>query len=578
MTIAELIGKIGFEVDTGPLEGINKRLDGVRRRLDFLSAVEVIKGIAALTERFSQFAEGLTTTAAASGLSVEALQKLQFAAGQSGVGAEDMAASMNVLARKLYDAQKGGEEAQKSFAAVGISPGQLSTFGSTKEALEAIADQMADMSDPIAKQAMAMDLLGRGGSKMVALLSGGGASLRQAGESAARMGAIVSGPAIYALGAAEDSISGLWQTVKAFSATVAAMFAPAIIEAIKHLQGLYAANHKVILLSIKGWAYDFAYVLGSLVAVVEIAAYHIIKFAKAHPELVKRIGEVIFAVATLAPVIFGLLWVFRTLKDVFSPVSSGLSGIFSGFKLAFKGADLLKGVLGKVLIAMGSLVETFLPGLSAGLISAGAALEATPLGWAITAFVLFAAAIAGTAAALKSLYDMLFNGKDYKDTALGKMEEKLKKGFAWLKKLTGIGGDDEVPEAPAPAEMSRKDTPTLKEQLDGQSVKRAPTLLDKLNAPALSDSLATAQSALGRVSDMAQTPPQRLAAPPMGAPAEFLQSAPTVNNTMNAPITINVPPNTPLNDVAQKAKDAIAEHLGRLHRETQRSVRTAQVY
>jgi len=62
---------------------------------------------------------------------------------------------------------------------------------------------------------------------------------------------------------------------------------------------------------------------------------------------------------------------------------------------------------------------------------------------------------------------------------------------------------------------------------------------------------------------------------PTAAPS---QGGANVQQNINAPINISVPPGTDHKAVAQSVKDGVKEHLARVHRETQRSLRSVVAY
>src|ERR1700728_2605325 len=166
-----LLTKLGFKADLHPLAAVNEHLEGIQRRLEFLAAAEMVKGIYELTERFSHFAEQLGSSAMSAGLTTDALQKLQFAGELNAVSSEDMTGSLAHLSRQLQAARDGSKEATGAFAKAGITPAQIKGFRTSSDALLTLSDRFQNIQDPIKKQAILMQLAGRSSYRLVGLMN-----------------------------------------------------------------------------------------------------------------------------------------------------------------------------------------------------------------------------------------------------------------------------------------------------------------------------------------------------------------------------------------------------------------------
>lgn len=569
MIIADLLGRIGFHVEHEKLDEASEALEGIKRRLEFLAAAEVIKGIFELTERFSGFAENLSSAAEAAGLTTEQLQRLQFAAGQSGVSAEDMGTGLGVLSRKLYEARKGSEEAVKSFAAVGIGPEQIASFRTTSEALAAVADHMSSVEDPIARQAITMDLFGRGSSKMVKFLSEGSKAMAENGKAAQDMGAVVSGPAVVALNEVEDALSGFWQTVKAFSATVAAMFAPSIRSAVKDFQAFYAANRAILMVNLEHWVAQIVYAFGYMVGVTEVVTSKVLTFAAAHPVLVRRIGEVLLILGGLSLAVSALMPILSGVSRLVEGLSGGMGSLGSVFKYVMLAGGLLQKGLAALFLRLAVLTETLLPALSEAFLGLSAAISATPVGWLL-------AGLAAIVLAVNAIYTVFFKqGGSWKDTWIYQIFDKIIGSVKWLKGKLGFGdaalpGAEAQPGDQAAGQQQKAETPdTASQSLLDRLLNRTPQTTAP-DIPAMLRRLEDVRSAAAApVATLLPVPGAAGTPPPSGGPQ---------NTTINAPITVNIPSGTPPMDVAAKAKEAVVEHLARMNSEALRASRVAQAY
>lgn len=413
MDIIDMLTKWAFKTDTKPLDHVNEKLEKIQHSLEFLGAAEVVKGIFEIVERFSGMAEQLQSGAASAGLTVEALQRLQFAGSQSAVSAEEMTGALSHLTRTLYAARKGSAEATASFAAAGISKEQIAGFHTGADAMRALAERMKGMSDPIAKQGLAMQIMGRGSGKMVAFLSKGGAAMDAMGKEALEMGAVLSGPQVTALADVEDALSAMGQVMKTFMASIAARFAPAIEKTVHALLEMYKANRKLIEIHIAEWVYDMTFALGFVVGLVQWAAKKFFAFAAAHQDLVKWGGRVAMVLGTMALAAFGLQKGLGVVGFFLKPLGWLLGGVA---KAGLFLARMVLPLLGVAFSPVGLTVMGIVAGLGLLILLVQAAWE-------------------------------MFHGKSFKDTWLGQMYDGVKgMGSALMGKL-GLGGqgDEGVP-------------------------------------------------------------------------------------------------------------------------------------
>lgn len=119
-------------------------------------------------------ADQLGKLSQATGVSVEALSQLQFAADLSGLSTEELAASLSKLARSGAEAAAGSRAQVEAFQRLGVSV--KNTDGSlkgTEELLLDVAQAFSQLEDGLAKNALAQDLFGKSGAKMIPFLNAG---------------------------------------------------------------------------------------------------------------------------------------------------------------------------------------------------------------------------------------------------------------------------------------------------------------------------------------------------------------------------------------------------------------------
>ena len=176
-----------------------------------------ITGLAAIGNSAIQAASAIADASAAANIGGEDFQRLSFALSQSGTKAEQFTVGMQTLTGNIQQARDGNEKAIASFMRLGISMETVRN-NDTKEILLLIADGMKESTNKAESMTAALDLLGKGGKKLVAGLKDGREAIEGIGESAR----IISERDLALLDAAGDRIARTWQGVKATIAGVVA--------------------------------------------------------------------------------------------------------------------------------------------------------------------------------------------------------------------------------------------------------------------------------------------------------------------------------------------------------------------
>jgi hypothetical protein len=514
--VRELLTKIGFEVEHEKLEGVEKQLEGIKKQLEFLTAVEVLKGIVELTEKFAHFAEELHVASQNAGLTVEEFQKLSFAAGQNAVSQEEMSGAMGKLSRNLYEARNGSQKAQEAFAKVGITPGQLASFHTSKDALIALSDRFKGIEDPIKKQALAMELMGRGSRNMVSFLSKGSAAIGELGERAGKLGIVMSGKDVEALVKVEHAFTEIYSIIKSVGAVIASALAPEVTYIINEMEEWWMVNQKVIKEDLREYVGKAAYALGFLVGIFETAGKAIWKFLEAHPALMKLAMIVAGVVAALGAMAIAFV--------VLGPIVSAVMTIIgTAIAIATSPITLFIIALGLIVVAIHDLWN---------------AAHGKPT-W-IQAFIDWLGVGKEVEAVCFAIFDVL---KDIFTLSPTKMFNDIKGDIQGVKDYAknffhgGKKQEEEQPAGPAPA--------------GGGFLKGA-----------FSNLLGVQNASQGPV-------PSQLSPTPTEANSNY---------SISAPITVNVPSGASGNEVAKAARDGVKEHLDRVYRETHAILKPQQAY
>jgi hypothetical protein len=172
-----------------------------RIKLPFIELAAVLAGGAA----FRAFVEGteqlgleLEKASQKTGIAVEDLAGLKFAAEEVDVSFDSVTKSMQKFSLVLQQANEGATTpGTKALTAMGISARDAA--GNTKpldELIGEVADKFKDYKDGADKTALAMNLFGRAGAEMIPFLNQGSAAIEGAKNEAKEMGAVMSGEAV----------------------------------------------------------------------------------------------------------------------------------------------------------------------------------------------------------------------------------------------------------------------------------------------------------------------------------------------------------------------------------------------
>lgn len=246
------------------LEDLKNSLERIKHAVEGFILFEITKKIYEMAESFAKLGENIKVTAESMGLEVEKLQELQFAAGQAGVSHEQLATSMTRLSRHLYEAKTGSEEAQKTFALLGVPAGQLDSIKTTDQALLMLSVRLRSIDDPTKKLALTTQVLGRGSREMVAFLSQGPEAIAAAMNKAKAQGLTLSEAQVNQLQKMNQAFEVLHTKLQVIFGGIIANLSPVIAKLVDDFVNLYNANQKWISLDINTFLENFVAVLGFL--------------------------------------------------------------------------------------------------------------------------------------------------------------------------------------------------------------------------------------------------------------------------------------------------------------------------
>lgn len=187
------------------LDRVKKDLKSTEGGVGFLTNnLKLLGGIAAgisftaLISQSIQLAGVLNDTAIKTGISVDALQRLQFAAGLSGGSLEAVSGAVGRMQKALVTAGEGSAQAKEALDRLGLSAQQILALSPDKQ-FEAIAVAIAGIQDPASRTTAAMELFGKSGAELVPTLVAIGTNAEGINAALSEIGGPVSAEAIEAV-------------------------------------------------------------------------------------------------------------------------------------------------------------------------------------------------------------------------------------------------------------------------------------------------------------------------------------------------------------------------------------------
>ena len=239
--------------DLSALGGAFKNLGGslatVGKRLGIagVAAAGAAAGVVALAKSGTDLADSANKQAQALGLAIDEYGRLSFAASQSGVDAGTFGTAITRLNQEIGKAADGNKAAVAKFQELGISiRGAGGRIKPTEQLIQELANRFAQLPDGAEKSALATELFGRAGARLLPLLNGGADGIRNLGDEATRLGIVFTKEQAVIAEGMNDALEALSAGVSGTRAQIGLLFAPSITEAARGLQKLIEDNRIAI--------------------------------------------------------------------------------------------------------------------------------------------------------------------------------------------------------------------------------------------------------------------------------------------------------------------------------------------
>lgn len=237
--VVDLVANTGsFETDIGRAsKAASKRAQEIDRAFNRIGTViaaagaAAAVGLSALIKSSIDGADNLNDLSKASGVSVESLSALGYAAKLSGTDMDSLAIGMKKLSNAAYDAAKGNKAAADTFKTLGVNVKNADgSLRSTEEILFDVADVFSKYEDGAAKAALAQDLFGKSGTELIPFLNQGRDGIKELTDEAARFGIVISQETASAADEFNDNLERLRSATSGLGAQLSAKLLPSLVK------------------------------------------------------------------------------------------------------------------------------------------------------------------------------------------------------------------------------------------------------------------------------------------------------------------------------------------------------------
>lgn len=176
---------------TGAMGKIQEAATTAARALGAIGAGLGVAALVGVVKNAIDAADALGKLSQRTGITVEDLGGLKYAAELSGVSLEGLAKGVKALSVSAVEAASGNKEMAKVFKLMGVDVKDAAGNVKNMNALlEESADKFASYRDGPEKTALAMKIMSKAGSEMIPLLNMGGEAIRKLREEQARYGGV----------------------------------------------------------------------------------------------------------------------------------------------------------------------------------------------------------------------------------------------------------------------------------------------------------------------------------------------------------------------------------------------------
>lgn len=189
----------------------------------------IVGGMLAASKAAIDYGDNLNDLRMKTGVSVENLAKLGFAAEQSGSSMDGMSTGLKFLAKNMEAAIAKGGDQRAAFNALGLTSKDLAAAnGDVNKVFLTLADRFKGIEDPAEKAALAMRIYGKSGVELIPVMEGGSAAIIKMGNDAQAAGRVISQDFATACDKLNDTLTAVSGAAMGVSVSIATALMPSL--------------------------------------------------------------------------------------------------------------------------------------------------------------------------------------------------------------------------------------------------------------------------------------------------------------------------------------------------------------
>ena len=217
----------------GAADAVDKGFVAAKVALGAFLGLQAVQGVLAFARSTINVADSMNDMSMQTGIAVETLSELDYAAKMNGASLEDVQKALTKVSVKATDAATGSKTAAVAFDVLGVSVKNADgTMRSSVDLLEDIGDSFRGISDPTVKAALAVEIFGKTGVQMIPVIE----NMRKSREEARELGGVLGSD--FATQAAEfnDNVDRMEIMLRGLSVTVLNEVLPSLSQMFNELR------------------------------------------------------------------------------------------------------------------------------------------------------------------------------------------------------------------------------------------------------------------------------------------------------------------------------------------------------
>jgi hypothetical protein len=213
--------------------------------------------LVAASRMFEDLGDNLAKASARTGVAVEELSELAFAADLSGADLATLELGLRKMSQTIVDAAAGSQSANDAFGRLGLTVADLAQLTPDQQ-FKLLADRFSQILNPTLRAAMALDIFGRSGTRLLPLMADGAEGIERLERQARELGLTWSTADAKAAEAFRDTLTVLWKVIQRGIALVGGALVPVlsdaaqwITRATKTVSGWINRNRQLIVIASK---------------------------------------------------------------------------------------------------------------------------------------------------------------------------------------------------------------------------------------------------------------------------------------------------------------------------------------